>query len=297
MNGRIRVFFLLAFLVAILSSVNVYGRANADYNESGTKVVAFHASLETALARRNLKPAEFCDPRDLVSRRILKDYGAVFLATDSVLSPPVCIFSDAKAVDDFQKQMRIASAEIGASKIELQSAAMKALLAAQKEAVADGSNITPRDGAEAARRDYEDSIRLWNSRFFPALDYWQKRGKLSISEVQRVSLLPVRDQIGAVLQLEDRGIFFSRDFSKSILYSVAAPGASQHLSLLAFDVNEHSDEKVRRILARHGWFRTVKNDAPHFTFLGLEEKDLPSRGLRKLITPAGEFWIPNLENY
>jgi hypothetical protein len=51
---------------------------------------------------------------------------------------------------------------------------------------------------------------------------------------------------------------------------------------------------VRQILARHGWFRTVKNDAPHFTYLGFREKDLPLRGLRKITSADGEFWIPNM---
>jgi hypothetical protein len=40
------------------------------------------------------------------------------------------------------------------------------------------------------------------------------------------------------------GMYFSLDFSKSILSSVAPPGASQHLALLAFDVKEHEDAKA-----------------------------------------------------
>jgi hypothetical protein len=184
---------------------------------------------------------------------------------------------------------------IGGVTIELQDEAVKSLLAARREAVAAGLDITPRDGAEAARRAYEDTVRLWNSRFFPALRHWQRRGKITAVDSERLSSLPVREQVAAVLELERGGVFFSRDFSKSILYSVAAPGSSQHLSLLAFDANEYAQEKVRRILARHGWFRTVKNDEPHFTFLGLAEKDLPAKGLRKLKSPAGEFWIPNIK--
>ncbi|MCA1622134.1 MAG: hypothetical protein LC795_23260 [Acidobacteria bacterium] len=144
-----------------------------------------------------------------------------------------------------------------------------------------------------ARRGYADTVRLWNSRLLPALEYWRGQGRLTPEEADRVRALPVREQVGAVLGLERRGIYFSKDFSKSILYSVAAPGASQHLSLLAFDVSEYADARVRATLARHGWFRTVRNDHPHFTYLGLGETQLPSRGLRKLNTPDGEFWVPN----
>ena len=141
---------------------------------------------------------------------------------------------------------------------------------------------------------YEDTIRLWNSRFYPALDYWQNRGRITADQIWDLKALPIREQVAAVLELEKDGIFFNTFFNSSILYSVAAPGASQHLSMLAFDANEFGDKRVRKILADHGWFRTVKGDAPHFTFLGVEEDDLPSLGLKKVKTGDGEFWIPNV---
>ncbi|CAA9411828.1 MAG: hypothetical protein AVDCRST_MAG74-2303 [uncultured Pyrinomonadaceae bacterium] len=297
MFKTIKAFILIFCFGAFLQSVNADGNLKfTDYNESKTSSVVFRSSLEMSLARRGLKSADFCDENDAVSRRVLKDYGAIFLADDkNLLLPPVCIFASEVSVTDFQKQMRIARARIGDAEIELQSEAMNALLAARREAITAGLNITPRDGAEAARRDYSDTLRLWNSRFFPALEHWRRLGKLTRSDAERLSSLSTQAQIEAVLELEERGVFFSKDFSKSILYSVAAPGASQHLSLLAFDANEYEHEKVRRILARHGWFRTVKNDSPHFTFLGVREKDLPARGLRKLESFGGEFWIPNMQ--
>ncbi|HEY9285670.1 MAG TPA: hypothetical protein VIP46_19630, partial [Pyrinomonadaceae bacterium] len=157
-----------------------------------------------------------------------------------------------------------------------------------------GLDITPRDGREAARRSFADTLRLWNSRLLPALEHWGRQGRLTPQDIERLRALPVREQIGAVLELERQGIFFSRDFTKSILYSVAAPGASQHLSLLAFDVNEYADEEVRMILSRHGWFRTVRGDSPHFTYLGLPESQLPAHGLRKISSGGGgDFWVPN----
>ena len=52
---------------------------------------------------------------------------------------------------------------------------MKQLLKAREEAQKEDLNITPRDGAEAARRSYEDSLHLWHTRFQPALDYWLRR--------------------------------------------------------------------------------------------------------------------------
>jgi len=97
-----------------------------------------------------------------------------------------------------------------------------------------------------------------------------------------------------VLELEQVGIYFSKDLSKSILYSIAAPGTSQHIAMLAFDVNEFEDSRVREIMSKHGWFQTVVSDLPHFTYLGLKEKDLPKNGLRSVEVNGQVFWIPNV---
>jgi hypothetical protein len=257
------------------------------------KVARFEEALLKALTGRGAAPGAMCDGRDPVARRILNEYGAVFVAHGSVMPPPVCIFAGAEEVETFQAAARVSAREMGGVRIELQPAAMRALVAARAEALGVGLDITPRDGSESARRGYADTIRLWNSRLLPALEYWRGEGRLTNEEVERVRVLPVREQVGAVLEMERRGIYFSKDFSKSILYSVAAPGASQHLSLLAFDAAEYGDERLRRVLARHGWFRTVRNDCPHFTYLGLDERQLPARGLKRINTADGEFWVPN----
>ena len=102
----------------------------------------------------------------------------------------------------------------------------------------------------------------------------------------------VVDWLAAILALEARGLFCSKDFSKSILYSVAAPGASQHLALVAFDVAEFTNPSVRATLARHGWFQTVRSDLPHFTFLGAREQDLPDLGLERVGEHGQTFWLP-----
>jgi hypothetical protein len=257
------------------------------------KVANFDEALSTALARRGMESRVTCDGRDPVARRILNEYGAVFFASGGATPPPVCIFNGAEEVESFQRAATVSAQEMGGVLIELQPAAMRALLAARAEAQVEGLDITPRDGSESARRGYADTVRLWNSRLLPALEYWRAQGRLTDEEAERVRALPVREQVGAVLELERGGVYFSKDFSKSILYSVAAPGASQHLSLLAFDAAEYTDQRVRQVLARHGWFRTVRSDCPHFTYLGLSESRLPAHGLKKLETRDGEFWVPN----
>ena len=254
----------------------------------------FYEALAKALKKRKIKLENICPPSDPVSRRILEEYGAIFVADKKVTPPPVCIFTTEEQVTRFQDDAGFEAEVIGYDEVELQPEALKKLNKAREEAQKEGLDITPRDGAEAARRNYEDSVRLWNSRFEPALDYWQSQGRLTTEQVARLRSLPLSQQIAEVLELEKSGIYFSKDVSKSILYSIAAPGTSQHIAMLAFDVNEFENPRVREIMAKHGWFQTVLSDLPHFTFLGLKEKDLPKHGLRSLEINGQVFWIPNV---
>ena len=50
------------------------------------------------------------------------------------------------------------------------------------------------------------------------------QGRLTADQVGRLRDLPLHDQIAEVLELEKSGIFFSKDLSKSILYSIAETG-------------------------------------------------------------------------
>ncbi len=256
---------------------------------------SFYQTLQRELTQRGANLATICPEGDVVARRVLHDYGAMFIGAKNILPPPSCVFASEEQVLEFQKAAGIASARIGDATIELQPAAMDALLKARTQAHGEGLDITPRDGAEAARRSYADTVRLWNSRFLPALDHWTKAGRLKIGDADRLRALPVHEQVPEVLELERDGIFFSKDLSKSVLYSIAAPGTSQHIAMLAFDANEFLDPRVREIMAQHGWFQTVLSDLPHFTFLGLNEEELPERGLKAVEVNSQKFWIPDVD--
>jgi len=255
----------------------------------------YYQALNLALAQRGVSVSDICPDDDAVARRVLHDYGAMFVGARKILPPPACIFTSEDQVSRFQEAAGRAPATIGDAVIELQPAATRALLRARATALIEGLDITPRDGAEAARRDYADTVRLWNSRFLPALDHWKNAGRLSESQVDRLRALPINEQVREVLELEKDGIFFSKDLSKSVLYSIAAPGTSQHIAMLAFDANEFPDARVREILATEGWFQTVLSDLPHFTFLGLAEGELPQRGLKSVDVNGQKFWIPDVE--
>lgn len=229
---------------------------------------------------------------NLAARRVFYDYGAIFVAEDSVRFPTKCIFPNETEVQVYQNASNPVTENIGGTQITLQKPAMDALLKARKEASRLGLSITPRGGSIAGTRSFEDTHRLWRSRFDPALNYWVKRGKISREAAANASKMGIQDQVEQVLKWEDNGYYFSTGFNKSILYSVAAPGASQHIFMLALDVKQFSNSRVRKILAENGWYQTVKSDLPHFTYLGKEESELPSLGLKAVTSGGYKFWIP-----
>lgn len=244
-----------------------------------------------------IKLSEVCDvDNDSVAERVFADYGAIFIAGNGVLFPTRCVFENETQVQFYQSNARPKAYMLGGVQIELQEPAMNALLEAVKEAGKKNLRITPRGGSEGARRSYDTTARLWNSRFYPALNHWVGKGKISRRDAEAAKAMPINEQVAQVLAWESKNLWFSKDLSKSILYSVAAPGASQHIFMLALDVEQFANKQVRDILAKHGWFQTVKSDLPHFTYLGITDKnELPKYGLKKTVVGGQEFWIPNLD--
>jgi len=232
-----------------------------------------------------------------VERRLFAEYGAVFATT--AVPPPVIIFADAAQVESFQASLSIGSAVFGDHQIGLQAKALDALVAAASEMAEKGGSITAR-AADAGGRTYEDTVRLWTRNVERGLEHWQQLGRLTRDRAESIQELVPADQVAAILDLEDtEQLFFGTFFDRSILYSVAAPGASQHLSMLAFDVAEYMDREVERMLGRHGWYRTVPNDLPHFTYLGHDEAKLPDLGLHRIerthTDRMYDFWTPYLD--
>lgn len=240
----------------------------------------------------NLPPG-FNRPTDDVGNRLLKEYGSVFVAKGGATPPTAVVFRDDNAVSAFQSSLSKTSDSIGGVTIELQAPAMKALKEAVVEAGQNGVGITPR-GNDATRRYYADTVELWKSRVEPGLTHWSGKGRISAGDVQRIKSLSPYDQVPEIFKLESQGMYFAKDLSKSIIYSVAPPGSSQHLSMLALDVSEHENVKVRDILARHGWYQTVVSDLPHFTFLGVPESNLTKLGLKKITDGGRSFWVPDI---
>ena len=236
-------------------------------------------------------PAGFQMPRDAAGQRILREYGAMYAAR-GVSLPPAVVFPDEAAVTAFQAAVSMTKETVGGVVIELQTPAMTALLAAAAGAREQKLAITPRN-AGAARRTYAGTVRNWASRVDPGLAHWVARGKLTKAQAARIRALPPAGQVPEILQLEQRGLYFAPDFKRSILHSVAPPGASQHIALLALDITEHDNPGVRQLLAAHGWFQTIPSDLPHFTYLGVTANHLPARGLKQVVSGGRSYWVPD----
>ena len=238
-------------------------------------------------------PSGFQTPTDDVGKKLLKEYGAMFVAKGGAIAPKTVVFRDESEVAAFQSSLQKSTEMIGGFSLELQSAAMNGLKKAIEDAKKESLTISPR-GADSARRTYNETVGLWASRVEPALKHWVGKGKITQSDADRIKALTPFEQVSEVLKLEEKGVFFAKDLSKSIIYSVAPPGTSQHLAMLALDVKEYENPKVREILAQNGWFQTVISDLPHFTFLGVKEDDLPGLGLKKVNNDGRVFWIPDI---
>jgi len=230
-----------------------------------------------------------------VEKRLFAEYGAVFATTAT--PPPTVVFAGADDVEAFQASLAVASAAFGVHSVVLQTAALEALSSAASEAAENGASLTAR-AADAGGRSYEETVKLWTRNVTRGIEHWQELGRMDPEHGRSLFEMSPKEQVAVVLDLEEReGIFFGTFFDKSILYSVAAPGASQHLSMLAFDVAEYEDRETERILGRYGWYRTVPNDLPHFTYLGRAEDELPAIGLRRVERMYREqmygFWTPD----
>ncbi len=255
----------------------------------------FKTVVEGVLKTRfqNASFATVCPLTDPTAARVFSDYGAIFIA-NGVRLPGRCIFANDLEVDSFQSLADPEVATVGRVQLTLQKAAMAAFLAARQEAKKEGLAISPRGGPEASTRSYSKTLDLWRSRFIPGLRYWTAKGRIGRDDGAAAQAAPISEQVTMVLAWEKKGIYFSKDLSKSILYSVAVPGASQHIFMLALDIEQFGNRRVRQILAEWGWFQTVKSDLPHFTYLGVAEVDLPSLGLKREVFAGQEFWIPNM---
>ena len=121
----------------------------------------FYAALERALEQRGKAVADVCPPDDSVALRVLHDYGAMFVGTENILPPPLCVFAGEEQVSRFQKAAGRAAATIGGDVIELQPAAMTALSESPRRRARRRAGYLSARWRRGPRRSYTDTMRLW----------------------------------------------------------------------------------------------------------------------------------------
>lgn len=290
------------FLGCVVASVVCLAAAQSSPAQTSRSFVEFlsagQAAAVSGTSGGTVSPTrleQLCPIADrIVANRIIFQFGAMFSASDSVGRPTSCYYPDAASVKAFQGTLRVLSAPVDGVAVSLQEPAMRSLVDAVAECERQGIKVRPFDGAIAAARTYEDTARLWNSRFLRALDHWMLSGKIPEADAVAARNEPTVSQLKRVVEWENQGLWFGTSLSGSIFSSVAAPGTSQHLFLLAFDVAPPVSPRLVPIFNAKGWYRTVTGDPTHFTYLGTPETELPSRGLQKIRFRGVDYWVPAL---
>src|SRR5438034_9663461 len=78
------------------------GMSKTTEEKMNTRVPApFYDVLLKALKKRKTSLENICPSSDSVARRVLEDYGAMFLASKEVVLPPVCVFTSEEQVTKF----------------------------------------------------------------------------------------------------------------------------------------------------------------------------------------------------
>ena len=63
----------------------------------------YDAYCARLLQKRKVSLESMCPTGDVVARRVLEDYGAIFVASSKVTPPPVCVFTSEEQVAQFQQ--------------------------------------------------------------------------------------------------------------------------------------------------------------------------------------------------
>jgi len=227
-----------------------------------------------------------------LEKKVKKEYGALWTnKSPKIKLPPRFIFNSQLELSQYQKKLDLRT-HPRYPECVLQRDALENLLLAEKEALNNRIKISPR-GKDSCLRSYQKTLELWLSRVEPNLEYYLKNHKISKEEALLIKNAKTKKQVELILSLEkERNLLFDKYRKTSILRSVAAPGTSQHLSGLAFDLKEYNNPKTRKIMNKFGWYQTVIDDIPHFTYLAFNPEFAPEQyELVKVLKNNFEYWI------
>jgi hypothetical protein len=155
----------------------------------------------------------FCPAGDALTRRVLEEYGAMFVA-EGVSLPPVCVFETEEEVESFQREAGW-RAELDGAVVELQPAAMEALLNAREEAAHAGLAITPRGGTRGRRGATSKTLCGSGARAATPRSNTGARRAARRRGGGALRVLPCASRRRPCLSLKRGGIFFSKDLRRA----------------------------------------------------------------------------------
>ncbi|MBW4426166.1 MAG: D-alanyl-D-alanine carboxypeptidase family protein [Nostoc desertorum CM1-VF14] len=186
---------------------------------------------------------------------LLRAYGAVFVNQDvKIKLPQKGMFANEQETQDFQATLTMGYID-GTNDCYLQKSAADAL---NKARIQQQIPLKSGYGSGDCTRTFSTNLRFWHKY--------------------------ANNQILAKVQ---------QGKETKILGVVAPPGTSQHLWGLAIDLRVGSKEQ-RKALNQNGWFQTVYNDVPHWTYVGLTEENLPLFGFKKQVVRGITYWLTPL---
>ncbi|MEH2066831.1 MAG: D-alanyl-D-alanine carboxypeptidase family protein [Nostoc sp.] len=186
---------------------------------------------------------------------LLRSYGAIFVNPDiGIKLPPKDIFANEQETQGFQSNLTMGHVD-GTKDCYLQKSAADALNKARN---LRKFPLKSGYGSGDCTRTFDTNLRFWH----------KYTNNQTLAKVQQGK-------------------------ETKILGLVAPPGTSQHLWGLAIDLRVSTQEQ-RKALNQNGWFQTVENDVPHWTYIGLSEDKLPLFGLKNKIVKGISYWVTPL---
>ena len=186
---------------------------------------------------------------------LLREYGAAFVNKDPEIKlPQKVIFANDRETKEFQATLTMGTVN-HTSNCYLQESAASALNRTRSQVQIP---LKSGYGASDCTRSFDTNLR-----------FWHKYANNSTLEKVR------------------------QGKETAILGIVAPPGASQHLWGLAVDLRVSNDLQ-KQALNQNGWFQTVENDLPHWTYIGHPEEKLAELGFKNKVVRGITYWLTPL---
>ena len=186
---------------------------------------------------------------------LLRSYGAAYINRQpGIKLPEKIIFADEKETKEFQATLNMGKVN-GTHNCYLQKPAADALNRARTQIKIP---LMSRYGQINCTRSFSTTLRLWRK-------YANDRTLEKIRQGKETKILGI----------------------------VAPPGSSQHLWGLAVDLRV-TNQAQQKILNQNGWYRTVKNDTPHWTYIGHSPEELALLGFKNQVIRGVNYWLTPL---